>query len=276
MEPFLPWPGSKSKCAGEIVCEFPRHCGTYYEPFLGSGSIFFAMNGKLGFMKTEFQAAILSDINKNLINCWRAVRDDTERVKLMLDRHLAKNSEEYYNTLRSQMESPSVFLYVMRAAFSSMYRENLKGHFNVPWRKQDFVVNKKPISFDMAKLDACADYMERNGAILNCLSWNDAILCCDAGDLVYFDPPYLPYNGQGFAEYSAGGFGVGDHVMLSKACLDLQKKGVFVALSNSDTEDSRRLYGEPHKIIKVSNAVKAKATTKGIRSEALWLFKPKG
>lgn len=274
MEPFLPWPGSKAKCAAEIVCEFPRSCGTYYEPFLGSGAVYFGMNGNLGFMKTEFQMARLSDINKNLINCWRAVRDNPEHVKKLLANHLAKNTEEFYNAMRSQMEMPSVFIYVMRAAFSSMYRENLKGQFNVPWRKQDFAVNNKPIAYDMGKLDMCAQYMERNGAYLYCEPWHDAVTSVDAGDLVYFDPPYLPYSEQGFAEYAAGGFGVGDHVMLSNTCRELQKKGAFVALSNSDTPDSRRLYGEPFKLINVSNAVKAKATTKGRRSEGLWIFKP--
>jgi len=276
VEPFLPWPGSKAKCAHEIIAEFPDEFETYHEPFLGSGAIFFALNNTLTSKHHKtFERARLSDTNRNLINCWRAVMERPEHVKTMLLHCLARNTEDFYRHMRSQMENPSVFIYVMRAAFSSLYRENLKGEFNVPWRKQDFEKNGRPISFDVEQLDMCSRYMQLKKADILVADWMIASQAAKAGDLVYFDPPYLPYTETGFVNYVAGGFGEGDHVMLRTQARLLSERGVFVALSNSDVPASRRLYGEPHKLINVTNAVKSTATTKGIRSEGLWIWAPK-
>lgn len=277
MDPFLPWPGSKAKCAKAIIEEFPAEFGTYYEPFLGSGAIFFKMNPNGGDEKgRRFERAVLSDTNRKLINCWRAVMERPEHVKTMLLHCLNRNSEEFYLAMRSQMDNPSVFLYVMRAAFSSMYRENLKGEFNVPWRKQDFEKEGKRISFNMEQLSVCSRYMHEKKVELLVAPWIEAIHDAKAGDLVYFDPPYLPYTETGFVDYVAGGFGEGDHVFLRTQARLLAEKGVFVALSNSDVPASRRIYGEPSKSIKVANSVKSTATVKGTRNEGLWLWKPKG
>lgn len=271
MEPFLPWPGSKARCAREIISEFPAAFGDYYEPFLGGGSVFFALN-YLACHRT-YRRAHLSDTNARLINCWQRVKDSPEHVKQMLQHCLAQNSEEFYYRMRREMGNPAVFLYVMRAAFSSMYRENKRGEFNVPYRKQDFE-SGKVISFDMEHLSACSEYMRQKDVQLVVASFLAAVQDAKAGDVVYFDPPYLPYTDNGFVDYVAGGFGFGEHTFLNSQCKLLMERGVFVALSNSDVPASRRLYGNPHKVLTVSNAVKAKATTKGTRSEGLWIWDP--
>lgn len=277
MEPFLPWPGSKSKCATQIIEVFPRTFGTYFEPFLGSGAIFFKMNDaavKQGNRRT-FERARLSDTNAKLINCWRAVMERPEHVKRMLLHCLDRNSEDFYLAMRHQMGNPSAFLYVMRAAFSSMYRENQRGEFNVPWRKQDFQKNGRKISYDVEQLDACSRYMRAKNVELSVAEWITAIHDAKEGDLVYFDPPYLPYTETGFVNYVAGGFGEGEHVFLRTQARIMSEKGVFVALSNSDVPASRRIYGEPTKVISVANSVKANATDKGKRAEGLWVWAPR-
>lgn len=269
MEPFLPWPGSKAKCAKEIYGMFPASFNTYFEPFLGSGAVFFAMN-----KWREFKEARLSDNNAKLINCWQAVKDRPDHVAKMLTHCLDRNSEEYYRQMRSEMGNPSVFLYVMRAAFSSMYRENLKGQFNVPWRKQDFQVNGKKISFNVDHLGVCSRYMHEKKAKLSVANWFDAVQDAREGDLVYLDPPYLPFTENGFVTYIAGGFAEGHHVFMRTQAELMAKRGVFVVMSNSDVPATRRLYGDPAKIINVVNAVKATATEKGTRAEGLWIWRP--
>lgn len=256
-----------------IISEFPLEFGTYHEPFLGSGAIFFAMNNKASFRK--FNEARLSDSNKNLINCWRAVMERPDHVKTMLKHCLDRNSQEFYNSMRQQMENPSVFIYVMRAAFSSIYRENLHGQFNVPWRKQDFGTQGKAISFNMERIDSCSRYMNEKKATIYVADWMTTIQDAKPGDVVYFDPPYLPYNESGFVNYLSGGFNEGDHVFLRNQAKALSDRGVYVALSNSDVPASRRLYGEPFKLINVSNSIKSTATTKGTRVEGLWIWAPK-
>lgn len=269
MEPFLPWPGSKSKVASKILASFPQKFGAYFEPFVGSGSMFFALAGK-----REFETAKLSDKNVNLINCYRAVMEQPERVEKMLLHCLERNSEEFYAAMREQMANPSVFLYVMRAAFSSMYRENLAGKFNVPWRKQDFAQNNKVISFDTQRIHECSAFLNEKNVTLEVADWMEAVQDAKAGDLVYFDPPYLPFTENGFVTYVRGGYNEGDHVFLRTQSRMLAERGVHVVLSNSDVPASRRIYGEPARMMTVSNAVKSTATVKGIRNEGLWIWSP--
>ncbi len=270
MVPFLPWPGSKAKIAERIRAHFPERFGTYYEPFLGSGSVFFSLDGK-----REFQRARLSDVNRNLINCFDSVMHRPEHVKHMLRHCLDRNSEQFFNAMRSQMSNPSVFLYVMRAAFSSMYRENNSGQYNIPWRKKDFEIDKKPIDFDLDRLDTCSKYMHQKKVELLVADWMDAIQAADKGDLVYFDPPYLPYTSNGFVQYVKGGFNKDSHVLLNAQARLLAERGVYVVLSNSDVPASRQIYGEPEVMLKVANNVKSTATTKGTREEGLWIWRPK-
>jgi DNA adenine methylase len=274
MEPFCPWPGSKTRCAKAIISEFPTEFGTYYEPFLGSGAVFFAMANRTTYR--DFKAARLSDINAKLINCWRAVKERPEHLKNMLLHCLERNSAEFYTQMRGQMDNPSVFLYVMRAAFSGLYRENLKGRFNVPWRSTDFIVGNKLISYGTDRVDKCSIFMNGEKPVdIYVADWSIAVQDVKAGDLVYLDPPYLPYNDAGFVNYVAGGFNEGDHVLLRTTARLLSERGAYVFLSNSDVPASRRLYGEPYKLINVSNSIKSTATTKGTRAEGLWIWKPK-
>lgn len=274
MKPFLPWPGSKAKCAKHIIREFPAEFETYHEPFLGSGAVFFAMSEAPTFRK--FERARLSDTNENLISCWNAVMNRPGHVKQMLAHCLERNSNDFYTRMRTQMMNPSVFIYVMRAAFSSLYRENAKGQFNVPWRKQDFEENRKPIAYDVEHLDTCSNFIQLKNSVIFVAEWMTAIQDAREGDLVYFDPPYLPYNETGFVNYKAGGFNEGDHVFLRTQARLLSERGVHVFLSNSDVPASRRLYGEPYKMITVANSIKSTATVKGTRAEGLWRWIPKG
>lgn len=269
MEPFLPWPGSKAKHTLVIISEFPEAFRDYYEPFLGSGSIFFGMNYLTS--HRTYRGAHLSDINPRLIRCWRAVKDKPETVKKLLENHLARNSEEYYYEARKYMDNPSTFLYVMRAAFSSMYRENQKGEFNVPYRKGDFA-SGRAIGTDMERISACSEYLRQKNARLSVANWITAVQDAGPGDVVYFDPPYLPYTEDGFVTYVAGGFSEGEHLFLAAECKKLAARGVFVALSGSAVPASFRLYGEPRRLITTANSVKANAQVKGTRQEGLWIW----
>ena len=264
MNPFLPWPGSKAKCSADIIDEFPTEIGTYFEPFLGSGAIFFGM-GNYNSLR-RFKRARLSDTSVNLINCWKAVMERPEQVAKILAHCLERNNGDFYNEMRKQTTSPSVFLYVMIAASSSMARENLKGVLDT--------IGKR-IRYDLDQIGLCSRYMAAKNVELAVASWIDAIHDVKRGDLVYFDPPYLPFTESGFVNYVAGGFGEGEHVFLRTQCRLLSEKGAFVALSNSDVPASRRIYGEPTKLISVTNAVKSTATNKGKRSEGLWIWEPR-
>jgi DNA adenine methylase len=65
VKPFLRWAGGKTWFLNEIDRFLPAEFGDYYEPFVGGGTLFFAI---------ETSRAFLSDSNPELINRWAAQR----------------------------------------------------------------------------------------------------------------------------------------------------------------------------------------------------------
>lgn len=46
--PFLKWPGGKRWLVKKLICNIPEYTGTYIEPFLGGGSVFFCITAGCG------------------------------------------------------------------------------------------------------------------------------------------------------------------------------------------------------------------------------------
>ena len=63
-KPFLKWAGSKSRLINKLIPYFPNDYTNYFEPFLGSGSVFFYLQS------IRPTSAYLSDINYDLISNW--------------------------------------------------------------------------------------------------------------------------------------------------------------------------------------------------------------
>jgi DNA adenine methylase len=114
---------------------------------------------------------------------------------------------------------------------------NSKGEFNVPWGKL-----KDPVIFRTDNLVACN--LRLRGAKISCGDFERAVKNAERGDLVYFDPPYLPISSSSnFSKYAKDDFAYKDHEKLATTIRDLTKREVFVLLSNSDTPESRELFG---------------------------------
>src|SRR6476661_9193757 len=77
VRPILKWAGGKRQLLPELRRFFPRQFSRYFEPFLGSGAVFLDLynTGAL-----EGRAVCLSDINADVIGCYRIVRDAPEDV----------------------------------------------------------------------------------------------------------------------------------------------------------------------------------------------------
>jgi DNA adenine methylase len=94
------------------------------------------------------------------------------------------------------------------------------------------------------------------------------------GDLIYFDPPYVPLSAtSSFTSYTQHGFDMDDQRRLRDLALQLKARGVHVLLSNSSAEAVRELYAEGFETIEITarRAISASAGGRGLVTELLML-----
>ena len=158
--PFLKWAGGKTQLLPALLKNIPTQFGTYIEPFVGGGALFFEL---------QPAKAILADSNPELINCYIVVRDNVEDLVTVLSAY--PYSEEFYYKLRAEVPGDAILraariIYLNRTCYNGLYRVNKRGQFNVP-----FGSYKNPIICDAERLRAasytltntelfCADYQE--------------------------------------------------------------------------------------------------------------------
>jgi DNA adenine methylase len=267
--PFLKWAGGKSQLIQQYLPYFPQDFRTYYEPFLGGGAIFFHLQPK---------RAWLVDINAELVNVYLCVRDRVEDLIAILAEHKQQHGFEHYYAVRSQtlidhewfvcghnVERAARLIYLNKTCFNGLYRENSKGHFNVPMGSY-----KNPVVYEPEILRSAAQCL-KSATIAH--SSFEAILgkAKTAKDFVYFDPPYYPISATSkFTAYNRYSFNAADQVRLRDAFAILADRGVKVMLSNSDCPFIRDLYADfAMHTIYASRNINSKAEKRGKITEVL-------
>jgi len=235
--PFLRWAGGKFYLTDALLAFTPpdAHCRRYFEPFLGAGTLFFALG---------HPRARLSDLNGHLIDCYRAIRDEPAAVARQLRGHARNDSESFYyrvrneyNRSRSGTSRASRFLYLNRTGFNGVFRVNRQGRYNVPYGRQA----KRARFPSTRELVEISDLLRRSR--LKVQDYCAALEDTKAGDFVYLDPPYPPLNGTSFfTHYTADRFAIDQQRRVSDCVRDLHRRGCLVMISNADTPVIRKLY----------------------------------
>jgi len=183
----------------------------------------------------------LSDSNAELINFYKVVRDAPNELIRRAKSMEADISEDAFYRVRSSRPKSDVgraarLLYLNRLCFNGLYRVNSLGEFNVPFGRL-----KNPIVCNPSLILSCSNSLSRS--ILATADFPRVLKKAKPGDLVYFDPPYIPLTAtSSFASYQSAGFGISDQKRLAQTITTLTAKGVFVILSNSDTPLSREIF----------------------------------
>lgn len=236
--PFMKWPGGKHRAASQITAKLPHKIGTYYEPFIGGGAVFFELANA-----GRFERAVLGDRCSELMNAYQVIRDDVETLIEILSGEAYKYDREVYlkirkldpSTLRPAVRAART-LYLNKTCFNGLYRVNLKGQFNTPFGKY---VN--PVICNKKNLRACSEAL-RNVELVE----GDFEDCCadiGSGDAVYFDPPYIPTSKtSNFTSYTNLRFDMSDHERLAAFFASLADRGAVAVLTNSTAEETYRLY----------------------------------
>ena len=264
-KPVLKWAGGKSRVLPQLVNHFPCNCVRYIEPFIGGGAVYFALKKNI--------PAIVNDFNGELINLYKVIRDSPNELMLSLDKMTANYSEEYYYSLRSQhllesIEVASRTVFLNKTGFNGLYRQNLKGEFNVPFGKRA----KCPALYDRDNLIAASKKLKL-AEIING-DFEEVIDGAQPGDFIYCDPPYEPLSAtSSFNSYTGGGFSQADQRRLKDACQKAAERGVFVAVSNSSADFILHLYKDQDvRKIRAKRAINSKGDSRGEIEEVLVLL----
>jgi DNA adenine methylase len=264
--PFLKWAGGKGQLLKQYEPFFPQvPVRGYFEPFLGSGAVFFHLH-----RQGLFQNYHLSESNPELMNCYRVVRDHVEDLITLLEKHRDQHSKEHYYAIRDLdrtghwLDTPGVeraarMIYLNKTCYNGLWRVNSNGFFNVPVGRY-----KNPDILNEEKLLAASKALQ--GVALAVADFEVVIRRAGRKDFVYLDPPYVPISPtSNFTSYSPDAFGEYQHRKLALVFGELNRKGCRVMLSNSDTPLVRELYSK-YRIEKVL-ARRAINSAKGSRGQ---------
>lgn len=254
--PFLKWAGGKSQLINKFQELYPkklknRKIKTYYEPFLGSGAVFFDIAQNF-----SIESAYLSDINEELVLTYKVIQKDVSKLLDFLYRYqrdylkltkaqrqnyfytqrenynLQRFNINYNNYSESWFPRAAQFIFLNKTCFNGLYRVNQKGEFNTPAGEYE-----NPTICDEYNLNLVNKVLEL--ADIRVSDFKGFTKNIKSDSFIYFDPPYRPisktanfqsYNDKGFSEY--------DQLVLSHLYKKLDQQKEMVMMSNSDPKNN--------------------------------------
>lgn len=255
-KPFLKWAGGKGQLLQKFRDLYPQSLKdnkikNYYEPFLGSGAVYFdiAQNYKI-------EKAWLYDINPELVLTYQVVQKDaaklidflyryekeylkltnTKREKYFYDQrtnyNLQRFNVDYDKYAATWIARAAQLIFLNRTCFNGLYRVNAKGDFNTPAGTYD-----NPTICDEYNLLAVAKVLEN--ATIKRADFRQIKRDLKKNSFVYFDPPYRPISKTAsFKAYSKNEFGDKEQTELATLFATIDKSGEYVMLSNSDPKNN--------------------------------------
>jgi DNA adenine methylase len=242
-KPFIKWVGGKTQLLSEIERFLPKDFKdiTYIEPFVGGGAtLFFILN-----THPEIKRVVISDINKDLIDTYKIVRDKPieliNYLQNIANEYLPLSEEdrkkyfllkrELYNTKKlGELENSALFIFLNKTCFNGLYRVNSKGLLNSSFGdyKNPKICDRKTIIEDSKLLQKVE--------ILN-IDFEETIKYVGDNTFFYLDPPYKPISKTAkFTSYTKEAFNDEEQLRLRDFCINLDLLGYKFLLSNSDNK----------------------------------------
>jgi DNA adenine methylase len=231
LTPFLKWAGGKRWFADRCLHLIPRNFGRYVEPFLGSGAMFFALRPP---------KALLSDLNPDLINCYRAIRDAPEGIaERLAEHHRLHDKAHYYDTRAAKPDDPveraAWFIYLNRTCWNGLYRVNRRNEFNVPIGTKTSVVLPNDDFKGASRILSGVEILNQD--------FEATLDAAEDGDFVFVDPPYtVKHNLNGFLKYNDKIFSWADQMRLRNAVVRAAARGARILVTNANHASIREIY----------------------------------
>ena len=255
VKPFVKWVGGKRSVLPHLLQRLPQTYTTYHEPFLGGGALYFALQSK---------TAYLSDINPKLILTYMVVKSDIDELVRQLHNHKINHNKEYYLQMRAEFGNEtdatkiaSKLIYLNKTGFNGLYRVNKSGGYNVPMGKY-----KNPSILEENNLRLISTLLQST----NIKTDSFTNITPASQQFYYMDPPYHTT----FSDYDKSDFKEDQHKLLALKCEEINNKGAYFMLSNSDTPFVRNLYKNFNiEQISAKRSVSCKASTRKREDELI-------
>lgn len=197
-KPVIKWSGSKRNQSEEIIKRFPKQIETYYEPFIGGGSVLFQLLNS----DIKVNNYICSDINKDLINLWNMIKNNPDKIcKNYKNMWTELNSlltvedkKKYYYNVRdrfNKLRKSEDFMFLSRTCVNGLIRFNSKGEFNTSFHFSRPGINPDTLQNIVYQW---SDLLNKYNVMFICRDYKD--INANKGDLVYLDPPYASTKGM--------------------------------------------------------------------------------
>jgi len=213
--PLIKWSGSKRSQARKIVSYFPQKINTYFEPFLGGGSV-------LGTFSPP--KAVCGDICAPLIEIWNIAKTNPEYLSKEYEKRWLNLQQEgylYYYKIRksfNKKQNPLDLLFISRTCVNGLIRFNRNGVFNNSFhhsRKGIQPSKFKKITYTWSKIIKNYKFLVKD--------YKELTERAGKRDFIYLDPPYFNTRGRYF-----GGI---DFEKFLKFLEELNKRDIKFALS---------------------------------------------
>lgn len=266
--PFLKWVGGKRQLIPAITNVLPSDIGryTWFEPFIGGGALLFHL---------QPQRAVINDVNDELINVYKVIRDHTEELIEDLKRH--RNLPDYFYAVRaldkngglnqlSAVQRASRVIFLNKTCYNGLYRVNKAGEFNTPFGRY-----KNPNIINEEVLQAVSHYLNTAEIEIHNTDYTQVTEMAGTDAFVYFDPPYHPISASSsFTGYVQGGWNGEEQIRLRETCDRLNKKGIRFLQSNSSSPFIKELYKDyTITCVKASRYINSVAAKRGAIDEVL-------
>lgn len=244
-KPVIKWSGSKRSQSTKIKEYLPDNFNKYFEPFIGGGSMLYAINPA---------DAVCGDICVPLIELWNEIKNNPiELSESYRDRWIRLQREGYqvYYEIRENFNrnrSPEDLLFLSRTCVNGLIRFNANGDFNNSLHHTRPGIS--PDSLEKIILD-WSRHIQKTEFIAADYTFTTEI--AKEGDLIYLDPPYFHTRGRYY--------GTIDFSTFFDYLENLNSKGIKYMLSfdgirgenNFTVELPRELY-KRHKFIPSGNS----------------------
>lgn len=214
-QPVIKWSGSKRNQAHAILAYMPTDFETYYEPFIGGGSVMCMLSPKKG---------VAGDTCQPLVAFWNMLR---EFPNVLIESYaenwqkLQDKGVSYYYEVRDRFnrtKAPEDLLFLSRTSINGLIRFNNMGNFNSPFHH-----NRKGIEPHRLG-EIITMWSERiQGMTFVNKDFRKTLESATKDDFVYLDPPYFHTKGM-----------FGEKLAFEELCdclEDLNKRGIRFMLS---------------------------------------------